>query len=51
MLIDRSDHIWLHDADSKCLIIFDKDLMEVARFEGKSISLCSTTITKITRRT
>lgn len=40
LVIDGKDQIWLHDADSKSLIVFDANLNEVVRFEGKSISLC-----------
>ncbi len=41
LLIDESDNVWLHDADSKSLIVFDANLKEVKRFSGQLITLCS----------
>ena len=44
LLIDSFDKIWLHDADTKCMIVFNSDLQEVKRFEGNSIVLCKDSI-------
>jgi len=41
LLIDKKDRIWLHDAITRALIIFDSAKMaEIRRFEGKIINLC-----------
>lgn len=48
--MDPQDHVWLHDADSQSLIVFDPDLKETTRFAGKAISLCNYHIIKTTRK-
>jgi streptogramin lyase len=42
LLVDKKDRIWLHDAITRALIIFDSGKMaEIKRFEGKIINLCT----------